>query len=123
MREWPNPDHRCTALAQQVFSYAMSGIDTRAGITALCDVRYWPRRSTGWRRLAAILYVVLFFVPDILEKVPLSPYALAVRCPVLVWAKRCVEAAAMREIVDKHFSDNWGRTRYQPTRALRNARC
>mmetsp|Transcript_25594 Transcript_25594/g.52071 ORF Transcript_25594/g.52071 Transcript_25594/m.52071 type:complete len:1147 (+) Transcript_25594:262-3702(+) len=51
MKEWPNPDHRCTALSTQ----------------------------------AAILYVVLFFVPDVLEK----------------------EAAAMREIVDKHFSDNW----------------
>jgi len=51
MKEWPSPQHRTTALANQ----------------------------------AAILYVVLFFVPDTLHK----------------------ENAAMREIVDKHFSDNW----------------
>ncbi|EKX49139.1 hypothetical protein GUITHDRAFT_85883 [Guillardia theta CCMP2712] len=51
MKEWPNPEHRCTALATQ----------------------------------AAILYIILFFVPDILHK----------------------EFATMREIVDKHFSDNW----------------
>jgi len=51
MKEWPSPDHRTTALANQ----------------------------------AAILYIVLFFVPDTLNK----------------------ENAAMREIVDKHFSDNW----------------
>ena len=51
MQEWPNPDHRTTALASQ----------------------------------AAILYIVLFFVPEIMHK----------------------ENAAMRELVDKHFSDNW----------------
>ena len=51
MKEWPNPEHRTTALANQ----------------------------------AAILYIVLFFVPDTLHN----------------------QNATMREIVDKHFSDNW----------------
>jgi WASH complex subunit strumpellin len=51
MKEWPNPDHRCTALSTQ----------------------------------AAMVYVILFFVPGVLHK----------------------ENATMREIVDKHMSDNW----------------
>ena len=51
MKEWPNPEHRTTALSNQ----------------------------------AAILYIVLFFVPDTLQN----------------------QNATMREIVDKHFSDNW----------------
>jgi WASH complex subunit strumpellin len=50
-REYPDPEHRSTALAQQ----------------------------------AAMLYVILYFVPEILNN----------------------EQAKMREIVDKHFPDNW----------------
>ncbi|KAJ1470741.1 WASH complex, subunit strumpellin [Baffinella frigidus] len=48
----------------------------------------WPspdHRCTALASQAAILYIVLFFVPSVLHK----------------------ESAMMREIVDKHFSDNW----------------
>lgn len=51
MKEWPNPDHRSTALQSQ----------------------------------AAMVFVVLFFVPEVLHK----------------------EGATMREIVDKHLSHSW----------------
>lgn len=49
---------------------------------------YYPdpnHRSTALAQQAALLFVMLYFKPDILMK----------------------EAAIMREIVDKHFPDNW----------------
>lgn len=42
-------------------------------------------RSTALAQQAAMLYIVLFFCPDILNN----------------------DFAKMREIVDKHFPDNW----------------
>lgn len=48
----------------------------------------WPipeHRSTALATQAAMLYVLLFFVPDVLAG----------------------ERAVMREVVDKHFADNW----------------
>eukprot|EP00004_Rigifila_ramosa_P027670 TRINITY_DN9095_c0_g1_i1.p1 TRINITY_DN9095_c0_g1~~TRINITY_DN9095_c0_g1_i1.p1 ORF type:complete len:1142 (+),score=349.87 TRINITY_DN9095_c0_g1_i1:288-3428(+) len=52
------------------------------------QVKAYPlpdHRSTALATQASMLYVILFFAPDILNK----------------------ENATMREIVDKHFSDNW----------------
>jgi|JI10StandDraft_1071094.scaffolds.fasta_scaffold942411_2 WASH complex subunit strumpellin len=48
----------------------------------------WPipeHRSTALATQAAMLYVLLYFVPDVLA----------------------TERAIMREVVDKHFADNW----------------
>lgn len=45
-------------------------------------------RSTALATQASMLYVILFFAPDILQN----------------------QQAKMREIVDKHFPDNWVRT-------------
>ena len=42
-------------------------------------------RSTALATQAAMLYVILYFAPDILNS----------------------QQAVMREIVDKHFPDNW----------------
>ena len=44
-------------------------------------------RSTALATQASMLYVILFFAPDILQN----------------------QQAKMREIVDKHFPDNWVR--------------
>jgi WASH complex subunit strumpellin len=52
------------------------------------QVRAYPRpehRSTALSTQASMLYIISFFAPDILEN----------------------EQATMREIVDKHFADNW----------------
>jgi WASH complex subunit strumpellin len=52
------------------------------------QVRAYPRpehRSTALSSQACMLYIISFFAPDILEN----------------------EQATMREIVDKHFADNW----------------
>lgn len=52
------------------------------------QVRAYPRpehRSTALANQASMLYIILYFAPETLEK----------------------EQAAMREIVDKHFADNW----------------
>lgn len=46
-------------------------------------------RSTALATQASMLYVILFFAPDILQN----------------------QQAKMREIVDKHFPDNWVRTK------------
>jgi WASH complex subunit strumpellin len=48
----------------------------------------WPipeHRSTALATQAAMIYVLLFFVPEVLAS----------------------ERAIMREVVDKHFADNW----------------
>jgi len=44
-------------------------------------------RSTALATQASMLYVILYFMPEIL----------------------CSQQATMREIVDKHFPDNWVR--------------
>ena len=52
------------------------------------QVRAYPRpehRSAALATQASMLYIILYFAPKILE----------------------TEQAAMREIVDKHFADNW----------------
>ena len=52
------------------------------------QVRAYPRpehRGAALSTQAAMLYIILYFAPDILE----------------------VEEATMREIVDKHFAENW----------------
>ena len=66
------------------------------------QMREWPdpsHRSTALASQAAILYVVLFFAPETLHKEP----------------------AAMRELVDKHFADNWVLSCYMGFVSIRTA--
>ena len=112
-REYPDPEHRSTALAQQAaMLYVIFG---RTVLLSLCTFLGWCHHLRRWHKcllvsppaapkiptfnshtptacngrspsaLPALRYVILYFVPEILNN----------------------EQAKMREIVDKHFPDNW----------------
>ena len=65
-------------------------MESRCLFMSFSQISTYPNpqhRSTGLATQAAMLYVILYFAPHILH----------------------TQQAQMREIVDKHFPDNWVR--------------